>query len=450
MKNSKVIVILTLIMVVTIGISVSAFPYNTSYPYGIPSAAADQQTANQYVLQEWEDWKNERITENGAGGYKRVQREAASDYDSVSEGLAYGLLFSVYFDEQDLFNDLYGYIKLYLNDNGLMSWQIDADGNIVGMGGYGCATDADEDIAVALIFAHKVWGSNGTYNYEQEARNFINNLYNYCVENGTYVLKPGDTWGGSNVTNPSYFSPAWYRIFADFTGNSEWLNVADKCYEIIDNVKNYNSGTGLVPDWCQASGTEASGQGYDFTYDAIRYPWRTAIDYSWFGEGRAKTNCDLITGFFSNIGASDIVDGYSITGNVIGSYHNAPFVSMIAASSMTGYDTAFAQELFEENKVVKDGGDYSYYGNCLRLFSLLYTTGNFPNLYEVNTDPEIIPGDIDGNGAVNSTDYILMRRYLLGIIADFPSENGFTAADMNEDSSVNSLDYSLLQRAITE
>ena len=39
------------------------------------------------------------------------------------------------------------------------------------------------------------------------------------VEPGTYVIKPGDTWGGTSCTNPSYFAPAWYRIFADFTGN---------------------------------------------------------------------------------------------------------------------------------------------------------------------------------------------------------------------------------------
>lgn len=445
MKIFRIVALFTLFLL--INISAGAFPYNNSYPYGFESAADDQQTANDFVLQEWEEWKNLRITESGASGYKRVQRAAASDYDSVSEGLGYGLLFSVYFDEQELFNDLYAYVKLYLNDRGLMSWHIDASGNVVGIGGYDCATDADEDIALALIFAHKVWGSEGSYNYEQEAQNFLDNLYDYCVENGTYVLKPGDTWGGSNVSNPSYYSPAWYRIFADFSGNTGWLNVADKCYEIIENVKNYNAGTGLVPDWCTAEGRQAQGQGYDFTYDAIRYPWRTSIDYSWFGEQRARTNCNLINNYFSDTGVNNIVDGYSITGSVLGSHHNASFVSMIAASSMTGYDLNFARELFTENKIVKDSGDYSYYGNCLRLLSLLYTTGNFPNLYNLKSN-DILLGDIDGNEIVNSVDYVLLRRYILGIIIEFPSENGFQAADLNEDSVVNSLDYILLQEKL--
>lgn len=450
MKKSRFCIIWVILLLLIIRLSISAFPYDNSYPYGFSSLAIDQAADNNFLLQEWEEWKRTRITENGARGFKRVQRSAEDNYDTVSEGMAYGLLFSVYFNEQELFDDLYSYVKLYLNNNGLMSWHIDANGNVVGTGGYGSATDADEDIALALIFAHKVWGSSPKFNYEEEARTFLTNLYNHCVEPGTYVLKPGDSWGGSNVTNPSYFAPAWYKIFADFSGNSDWLKVADKCYEIIEKVKNHNGGTGLVPDWCTAEGRQAQGQGYDFTYDAIRYPWRTAIDYSWFGDERARNNCNLINAFFKNIGAGNIVDGYSITGNVIGSYHNAAFVSMVAASSMTGYDLDFARELYAENKKVKDSGDfYSYYGNCLRLFALLYTTGNFPNLYS-NGDDDIIPGDIDGNGTVNSIDYVLLRRYILGIISDFPTDKGFQAADLNRDTLVNSLDYSLLRRTLTQ
>ncbi|MFP4017141.1 MAG: glycosyl hydrolase family 8, partial [Halanaerobiales bacterium] len=166
MKRYRILVfstsLITLTLLIMINVPIAAFPYIETYPYGIASVADDQQAANDFVLQEWEEWKSARITSSGASGYKRVQRAAASDYDSVSEGLAYGLLFSVYFDEQPLFDDLYGYVRHYLNDNGLMAWHIDAQGNVVGEGGWDCATDADEDIALALIFADKVWGSDGS------------------------------------------------------------------------------------------------------------------------------------------------------------------------------------------------------------------------------------------------------------------------------------------------
>ncbi|MEJ6951309.1 glycosyl hydrolase family 8 [Natronospora cellulosivora (SeqCode)] len=458
MKRFKNVFLFTLIAILALSVTISAFPYNAEYPYGFSSVANNQQEINDFIWQEWEQWKSERITSQGAGGYRRVQRCAADDFDSVSEGLAYGMLLAVYFNEQDLFDDLYGYVSLYKNSRGLMGWQIDAQGNIVGSGGANAATDADEDIALALIFADSVWGSNASVNYEQEARNFLDALMAYCVEPGTYVLKPGDVWGGSNVTNPSYFAPAWYKVFADFSGNQDWLRVVDSSYDIVENVKNFNSGTGLVPDWCRADGSQASGMGYDFSYDAIRYPWRTAIDYSWYGDQRAKTNVDLSNQFFNNIGVNNLNAVYTITGQPSGSPANATFVSMIAAGSMTGYNMNFAQDLLELNIATKDSGpQYNYYGNSLRLLSLLYMSGNFPNLYEYDgsdpddpddPDPEVILGDVNGDGLVNSMDYTLLSRYILSEITEFPCENGVIAADINEDSVVDSRDLSLLGRII--
>lgn len=112
----------------------------------------------------------------------------------------------------------------------------------------------------------------------------------YEVEANTNILKPGDVWGGSDVFNPSYFMPSWYRIFSDFTGDTRWKLVADKCYELADTINTKNSGTGFVPDWTNVSGTQANGMGYDYSYDAMRYPLRTAIDYSWFGTAKSRTN----------------------------------------------------------------------------------------------------------------------------------------------------------------
>lgn len=427
------------------------------YPYGISSAAGDQAAAEQTLASEWQSWKSTYITSNGAGGFKRVQRDAGTNYDTVSEGMGYGLLLAVYFNEQSLFNDLFGYVKKYYNSRGIMGWHIDANGNISNSdGGANGATDADEDIALALVFAHKKWGSNSSVKYETEAKNLINSIFNNEVEKGTYVLKPGDTWGGSSVTNPSYFAPAWYRVFAEFTGNQEWIKVADKCYEIINNVKKYNNNTGLVPDWCTAQGNQASGQGYDFKYDAVRYSWRTAIDYSWYGTAAAKTNCDAITNFYKKAGVSQVKDAYSITGNTIGQYHTATFTSCAAAGAMTS-DATIAKEFYDECVKVKDGGDYNYFGNSLRMMILLYTTGNFPNLMH-DIIPMVTPtptssgnyiiGDVDGSGSFNSIDFGFMRQYLIGMFNTFPGSNGNLAADVDKSGSVNSLDFGLMRQVL--
>ena len=59
-----------------------------------------------------------------------------------------------------------------------------------------------------------------------------------------------------------------------------------------------------------------------------------------------------------------------------------------------------------------------------------------------------IYGDVNGDNVVNSTDYALMKRYILGIITDFPYENGLQAADVNADGAINSTDYALMKRFI--
>lgn len=440
-------------------VSAAKFPYNAIYKYGLSSVVDNQDEANALVLREWEAWKGRHITSSGAGGFKRVQRDSSVNYDTVSEGLGYGMLLSVYFNEQSLFDDLYRYVKLHFNSRGLMSWHINADGSLAsGEGSANCATDADEDIAVSLIFAHKLWGSSGSINYSNEAKTLIGNMERHCLDGD--ILKPGDTWGGWSTVNPSYFAPAWYKIFAQFTGNTKWNSVADKSYQIIASVNNKNSGTGLVPDWCTGDGSPASGQGYNYSYDATRYPWRTVLDYLWFGDERAKTNCDLINKFFIKVGSSNIKGEYSINGNQIGSAHNSSFVAPIAASSLTGYDLSFAKAMHQENVEVTEPDAYCYYGGTLKMITLLYTTGNFPNLYEevISATPTIaaptptpsnggsvVLGDVNADGAVNSLDFGFMRMKLLGQIDKFPYVYGDVAADMNQDGMFNSLDFGYLR-----
>lgn len=435
--------------------SVPSLPTSKPYPYGIQSLAPDQNAADAMLLREWEEWKSSRITTSGAGGYRRVQTAASQDFTTCSEGMGYGMLLAVYFNERDLFDDLYRYAKKYFNSTGLMDWSIDANGKVASTG---AATDGDEDMATALVFAHKKWGSKGAINYEQEAKTYINNLFRYCVEPGTYVLKPGN-WGGSDALNPCYFAPAWYRIYADFTGNKDWLKVADKCYEILDQIEKFNNGTGLVPDWCKADGTEqrlAVWNGtskYEYSYDAARMPWRIALDYSWYGTEKAKIYCDKVAAFFKNIGPENIVDGYSLTGQKLGQYHNATFVCTAATSYLTGDDLEFGQRMYNESVKVKDTEPHDYYGNTLRMLTLLYMTGNFPNLYSDSPAPTPTPnkyviGDLNGDGSFDSLDFGYLRMYLLGMTNSFPSEYGILAADVDGDGEITSVDFAFMRQVL--
>jgi len=56
----------------------------------------------------------------------------------------------------------------------------------------------------------------------------------------------------------------------------------------------------------------------------------------------------------------------------------------------------------------------------------------------------VVKGDVNGDLKVNSTDFL--RRYLLKIIDNFPTENGKQAADLNGDGRINSSDLTMLKR----
>lgn len=64
---------------------------------------------------------------------------------------------------------------------------------------------------------------------------------------------------------------------------------------------------------------------------------------------------------------------------------------------------------------------------------------------------ELISGDINGDGLVNSTDYSWLKRYILEIVKEFPTGSfGLKAADLNNDGRINSTDYAMLKRKILQ
>ena len=130
----------------------------------------------------------------------------------------------------------------------LMNWYIHADGNVSGGGGddpagSGAATDADEDIAFALVMADRQWGGSGSLDrtYAEYANEIINDIWTYEIADER-LPKNGSSWGSDSNLNISYFAPAYYRVFAKVTGDQRWgTNVVDYVYQVIDqNLVTFN------------------------------------------------------------------------------------------------------------------------------------------------------------------------------------------------------------------
>lgn len=368
------------------------FPQNQRLPHLVYPERADAQDVRRAFVA----FREEIVTARGARGFLRTRRPDTPDgvVDStVSEGIAYGMIIAVMIDDQPLFDALWQYALCFLNQAGLMSWYIAPDGSrALGTGG---ATDSDEDMAWALVMAHRQWGGRGSLSeaYLSHAERQIERLWQHEVDHERHpgMLLPGDEWRGQDVFNPSYFAPSQYRIFAEVTGKTrEFSSVIDRGYEIVFASLNHRSGNasnGLVPAWCDAAGTPVEafpGAMTNYQTDSARLPFRLGQDFAYYREPRARRYLEQVSAFFGRIGAEQIGDGYALNGTpapdprtvqpnpgsavfvgsaAVGAQHDARYQSLVDAA----YERVKSGKLLARSR---------YYNHCWTVLSLLMLTGN--------------------------------------------------------------------------
>jgi hypothetical protein len=229
--------------------------------------------------------------------------------DAVSEAQAYGMIVTLYGNDQANFNRIWDGAEnpMWNGSAKLYDWRWAAKG---GLSGTGMATDADQDIALMLLFADSlatrgIWQKHTSpkgAGYRQRAMDIIGTIWSKAVVEGKY-LAPGADWGGKEFVNPSYFSPASYRIFAKADPGHDWNSVVEQCYRTI--AASPGASKGLIPDWMVPDGNYFNGslgynayrQGRSMYKDGIRVGWRLALDWLWFKEPRAKKWLDAAAAF---------------------------------------------------------------------------------------------------------------------------------------------------------
>jgi endo-1,4-beta-D-glucanase Y len=349
---------------------------------------------NDDVQAAYQQWTNDTVTSSGANGFLRIQRPndpGLLPNSTVSEGIGYGMLIAVYMNDQNLFDNLWQYEQHWADSNGLMNWYILADGSGLGPNGSGGATDADEDMAFALIMANLQWGGQGTLSmtYSQYALQQIGNIWAHEILDSKLPL-PGE-WGGWNTVNISYFAPAYYRVFATLDPGHDWAAVIQTVYDTINyavTAANGNENNGLVPAWCDDSHGSpctpvdmgiANDVGYQ--YDSCRTPFRIGIDWCWNGEPRAQAYVALTSNFFSAIGAQNIADTYAIDGTPEPQHpggHSAAFVGTAGVGAMSAPTySQFVDDAYEgvATRTYLAGG--TYYEDSWTTMSLLMMSANF-------------------------------------------------------------------------
>lgn len=346
------------------------FPQNVRYPHGFSST----KITSDHVQRWYEAWRSKYLREcNG-----NLLPGSSPTTTGLVEAQGFAMIAAAYMGDKATLDDLYGYYqaKLTAAGCGLMGWK----NNCGGFEDQGSATDGDIDVASGLIVAHWQWPDDG---YDDKARAIIDNLKELIVDcNGISALHPGCSggrpWGGCNETDISYYSPAFFRYFAEISGDPAWSKLADDSHTIRDAAA--HDGTGLVPDWQSVSGNAGAGsrKGY-YSFDAIRTPFKHGLDYLWNGNPEAGSWCKKITDWANGVGVTRLRDEYQLDGSQVGSNHNLAVVGSLAVCAMANTQS-MADAFVEESVKLRD--DFWYSGYLGNLY-LLAMSGNMWNIDNV-------------------------------------------------------------------
>lgn len=254
---------------------------------GVSAATALRQT--------WEGYKSAFVQGDG----RVIDHER--NQVSTSEGESYAMLRAVWMDDRPTFERVWRWTQDNLRQPGhpLFAWLWGQAGD----GSWGVldphsAADGDEDIALALVLAGRRWGDGTSLS---DAHSVLAQIWSSEVGpiGGRRYLTAGDWAVNSDrvVLNPSYLSPASYRVFAGFDHHHDWQALVDSSYHALNACSQARLGAsksvGLPPNWCALSSSGASSyqgnpDGDLYGYDAFRVMWRVALDARWFGSGPAR------------------------------------------------------------------------------------------------------------------------------------------------------------------
>ncbi|MGO4791136.1 glycosyl hydrolase family 8 [Paenibacillus sp. 2KB_20] len=400
------------------------FPQHTAYTSGsIKPNHMQQAQLDATVARLYDEWKQKYLKKkpylqssepdqyyvwyaDGDWFQEEFDKELNVKYQAmtVSEAHGYGMLITAHMAGHDpkakaYFDGLYRYFRAHpskINPN-LMAWkQGDTGQAVVDVSGVDSATDGDMDIAYALLLADRQWGSDGEINYLAEAKKVIDAIMKSDVNHAEWTLKLAD-WVSDDdakygsATRPSDFMLQHLKDFKNASGDANWDRVIDKTYSISEGLyKKYSPNAGLLPDfvvkkngsYAPADSTflESETDG-DYSYNSSRIPWRIGTDALMTGETRAKEQLNKMTSWIRQVTGDDpskIYGGYKLDGSkALVDYTDASFSAPMMVSAMINpANQEWLNRLWDHNASISTNDDV-YFGNTLRLLSMIVVSGNW-------------------------------------------------------------------------
>ena len=351
------------------------YPYPMRKNYGNGTINAVNSTADADLKARFKAFVNNFYLENG--NQARIKFDEPEN--TVSEGIGYGMLMMVYFSDastsyQSHFDKLWAYYNAHKNGNGVMHWKIRGFDGTVEQNG---ATDAELDVALALVMAYYQFGDQ---KYLNDAKSLVDIIWNKEM-NSDGLHKPGDAW--DNDKNPSYVAPAAFEIFKGLgtsTANN-WTSALSRNYTFLK--ANQNQTSGLPSNWANSDGSmkECSYCGYssqNYGQDAVRAPWRWATAKAWFGHTDAETLLAKLATWVNTKNPGDIKGPITLPSNNMGTVPNASYLGslMCALTHKNTYQDKLNTYWSSWATITGD----TYFNSAMQILTGLLVSGNMPNL----------------------------------------------------------------------
>lgn len=357
-------------------------------------SAPDPGTA---LSRSWAGYKQGFIQGDG-----RVIDHANQDI-TTSEGQSYAMLRAAWMGDRPTFDRVWRWTQdnLRVRGDALFAWKWghSASGAWTVLDRHS-ASDADEDVALALIFASHQWGGD----YLGPARATLDGIWAEDVAHvqGNPVLVAGD-WAvdtpSGMVVDPSYLAPGSYRVFAGADPTHPWSLLAASSYQVLRDCSTAELGArrsvGLPPNWCTlgdggAKSYAGQANGGVYGYDAFRVMWRVALDAEWFGSGSARSylsSMDFLTSQWKQHGhlaAEYGHDGKPLNGGRTDPTVYGGDVGLFAVTDQSAADSILHHQLLpsyqDQDGMVFWGSRNNYYEQNWVWFGVALTSHHLPNL----------------------------------------------------------------------
>ncbi|WP_433927537.1 glycosyl hydrolase family 8 [Sorangium cellulosum] len=312
--------------------------------------------------------------------------------DVRTEGIGFAMIITVELNKRYEFDRLWQYARTELryttgpNEGYLRSWCDIPSGKAPCIDPFG-----QQQIAMALLFAHGRWGSDtGSIDYGADALALFDVMRNKEEQNGGVVSGVTNMFdaetklvfdiphvAAANTTRPSIEMPAYYELWAQATGDPFWSEAAASARAYWKQVAHPR--TGLMPVRADFDGTPLPGSD-DFGSQAYRTPLNMALDHVWFGVDPWQVEeADRLLAFFSEQGIDDYGGAYTLEGeaSTVPMSREAALIFMNGVTGLVAENEDRAAYIEAAWSMPPSTGTPRYYSGLLHLLSLLTLSGQF-------------------------------------------------------------------------